>query len=209
MLNYRNANEVWVDTAKHLANPPRGIRFAQWPTFSEYTGGMRPGELTLLCAPTGAGKTQLLSCMSFQLCAQRIPHFVAPVETGDVDFLARIASINDELIRHRIELNNGDAIDPEVVNMLGDYFKTTRYLDYLFLATHDNRVEVHEIINQLKFVHQEHGCQVALLDNLNFFLPISSAAEERSEMDRALHEFVMLVKKLPRRVDHAPQENGW
>jgi hypothetical protein len=58
-------------------------------------------------------------------------------------------------------------------------------------------VKVEEMVNLLKFMHQENGCKVALLDNLNFFLDVVSSQMEKAEMDSAIHEFVMLVKKIP------------
>jgi hypothetical protein len=67
----------------------------------------------------------------------------------------------------------------------------------LFISPHDNRVPVDEMIATLMFMCQEKKCQVALLDNLNFFLDVVSSQMEKAEMDNAIHEFVMLVKKIP------------
>lgn len=195
MLNYRSGSEVWKDTTRLLISPPRGLACPWWPKFNEYLGGLREHEITLLCAPTGAGKTQLLANLSVQLLAQSIPHFVAPVETGDTDFLARVASVLTAK-----DLNNGEAVDPAVVEGVSRGLLGDGVLEHVFISTHDNRVEIEEMLNLLKYMHQEHGTRVALLDNLNFFLKITSAQMERAEMDNAIHEFVMLVKKLPMHV---------
>jgi replicative DNA helicase len=190
-LPYRPLAEVWIDAATVLVDPPKGIPLPWWPTFTHYTGGLRPNELTLLCAPTGAGKTQLLANLSAQLLIQDVPHFVAPVETGDVDFVVRVISVLEGK-----DFNTGDRFSIEQIQAL-----TTKHEDLLkrnlFIATYDNRVDVREMINMLTFMHQEHGCQVALLDNLNFFLKVTSAQNERAEMDNAVHEFVMHGKKIP------------
>lgn len=191
-MKYRDGNEVWKDTSKALANPPRGILCPSWPRFNQFTGGMRPHELTLLCAPTGAGKTQLLANISVQLLQQGVPHFVAPVETGDCDYLARVASVISER-----DLNDGEKVDSTTLKTLGEGFARSGFLDRIFLATHDNRVDIHEMLNLLKFMVQEHQIKVALLDNLNFFLKVTSAQNERAEMDNAMHDFVMLVKHVP------------
>jgi len=192
MLDYRNAKEVWIDTARTLKFPPRGVSLPSWGKFNRYLGGLREHEVTLLCAPTGAGKTQLLANISVQLLAQRCPHFAAPVETGDVDFLARVASVVSGQ-----DMNSGDPVAEAKVNALTKTLSEEGFLDPLYLATYDNRVEIHEMINLLKYMHQEYRIKAALLDNLNFFLKVVSAQQERAEMDNAIHEFVMLVKKLP------------
>lgn len=192
MLNFRHASEVWTDTVSELANPPRGIQLPWWPKVSDYIGGLRPHELTLLCAPTGAGKTQFLANLSAQLLVSRTPHFVAPVETGDRDFLARVVSCLDGR-----DYNNGDPIAKETLVALSEKYGDLICRNSLFVSTYDNRVDIEEMLNLLKFMHQEYGVKVALLDNLNFFLNVVSSQLERAEMDNAVHEFVMLAKRLP------------
>lgn len=192
MLNYRNASEAWKDAASLLRNPPKGVPCPWWKKFNEYLGGLREHEITLLCAPTGAGKTQLLANISVQLLAQSVPHYVAPVETGDLDFLARVASVLSGE-----DYNTGDPVAPYKLEGLTQALCGDGLLKNLYLSTHDNRVEIGDMINTLKYMSQEYGIKVALLDNLNFFLKVVSSQQEKAEMDNAIHEFVMLVKKLP------------
>lgn len=155
-------------------------------------GGLRLHEFTLLCAPTGAGKTQLLANLSAQLLIQEVTHFVAPVETGDVDFLTRVMSTLCEK-----DLNTGDPWGDKFLTGLTNDFRGYLGSDRLLISTHDNRVQVEEMINTLKYMSQEYGAKVAILDNLNFFLKVVSSQMEKAEMDNAIHEFVILAKKIP------------
>lgn len=195
MLNYHSIAEVWQKTAQELLSPPIGTKLAWWPKFNQILGGLRPYELTLLCAPTGAGKTQLLANVSAQLALQKKPHFVAPVETGDSDFVARIVSCLE-----RRDLNTGEPVDGDLLVELTKKYSQTVFSTPILISKYDNRVDVDEMIATLKYMVSEYRCEVAILDNLNFFLKPVSSQMERAEMDSAIHEFVMFVKKLPMHV---------
>jgi replicative DNA helicase len=194
-MKYRRLSEVWVDAAQELAFPPRGLPLPWWPTFTRYIGGLRPHELTLVCAPTGAGKTQLLANLAAQVAIQNHAAFAAPVETGDIDFAARVISC----IEGR-DLNTGDPVSPETLKRITEKHADTVITRDLFIASYDNRVEIEEMVNVLKYMNQEYGVKVAILDNLNFFLKVVSSQMEKAEMDNAIHEFVILAKKLPMHV---------
>lgn len=190
-MKYLHVSEFWPTALEELLNPSQGVLFAQWPRFSAFMGGMRPNELTLLCAPTGAGKTAFLSCIAVQLAMQNAGQFIAPVETGHTDFLIRMISCMEahDFLAGRIP-------DVEHVSRVHKRAKETFLDKPIWFSTHDNRVDIGEMVNLIKFAHQE-GAQVAILDNLNFFLNVTSSTMERAEMDNAMHTFVMLVKKIP------------
>lgn len=191
-MNFKSLSELFPDAMKEVLDPPRGVPLPWYPKLSELIGGLRPHELTLLCAPTGAGKTQFLAGLSAQLCAMDIPHFVAPVETGDLDFVRRVTS---QLVRE--DLNQGERMPVESLQA-----KTAPVMPLikkapLYVADYQDRVDIGEMLTMLKFQVNANRIQVALLDNLNFFLKVTSSTMEKAEMDSAIHEFVILVKKLP------------
>lgn len=126
--------------------------------------------------------------------AQDVPTFVAPVETGDIDFLARVLSVASGL-----ELNQSDAITPE---KLKEAYQAgaNRIVDSpLLIANYNNRVDIEELIGVLQIMSAK-GVKVALLDNLNFFLKITSSTMERAVLDEAIHALVMFVKQYPMHV---------
>lgn len=191
-MKYHKASELFIDAMEAVCKPPQGVELQWWPQFTNMIGGLRPNELTLLCAPTGAGKTTLLGQLSAQLCVQNVPHFVAPVETGDQDFVVRVTSA-----LAGVDLNNGDPVREVALARVTNLAAGVIAKAPLYVATHDNRVSVDTMIKELTYMHQKHGIRVALLDNLNFFLDVVSAQMEKAEMDRAIHEFVMLAKRIP------------
>jgi twinkle protein len=161
------------------------------PTLTHYLNGLRPNELTLFCAPTGSGKTALLATIASQVARQGIPTFVAPVETGDIDFLARVVSSASEM-----ELNCAEAVTEETIKRAHAKGGCDLYDAPLIISNYDNRVNIDELIAVLTVMVSK-KVKLALLDNLNFFLEISSAENERLVMDDAVHKLAIFCKNNP------------
>lgn len=191
-MQYQRADALYPLAMKELRHPPRGAALPWMPKMTHYLGGLRPHEVTLLCAPTGTGKTELLATIAAQLGLAGIPTFAAPVETGGVDFMSRvIATVAKKNVNH------GVAVDPDQLQEIEQNHAAKICAQPLFIANYDNRVQVREIQNVLEFAHAQDGVQVALLDNLNFFLEIQRASDAILEMDHAIHELVMFSKRIP------------
>lgn len=191
ILNTASGLEVFSQSADQIMNPPQGVQLNRWTKFNEFTGGLRAHELTIFCGNTGAGKTQALACIATQLLEQDEKFFVASVETGATDFGIRMLSVLAGK-----DLNTGARHE-------GGVFKNAlqSHLDRLernaFFSTHDNRVDVVDMVETLKMMHEINGVKIAILDNLNFFLKVSKAADINLAYDEAIHNFVMTVKKIP------------
>lgn len=183
---------VVEESLKLAISPPQGVRLPWWPELSEALGGLRAHELTLITAPTGAGKTQLNACISTQLLQLGIPQFIASVETGRHDYFLRMASA---LMSY--DFNTGDPVPIEMCSKFIERHKDALKNDNAWFAKYEDRVDADEMIGVLKREVEEHRVQVAVLDNLNFFLKVLSLHMEKAEMDSAIHRFVMLVKRLP------------
>lgn len=202
---------VWPHATYELTNPPPSFQVTSWPMFSELTGGFRMREFTILCGATGVGKTSLLANLSANFICQKIPHFVASVETGDEDFTRRVASVLLD-----VDINDGRVYPKEKVKEWEDSIKTLMDNDILQLSSIDNRMPSFLMLQKLKYAHDELGCKIALLDNLNFFLEVKTSSESIIEMDRVVHDLIMFVKKTemhvvmvmhPKKTDHGRVES--
>lgn len=192
-MQFRPAKTVWLDSQIKLVQPPCGIPLPWWPKLTSAFMGIRPHEFTLLCAPTGAGKTTFLSQLSAQLFDAKIAQFVAPVETGDTDYMIRVLSTLEQRW-----LKGMTPIRPEFLEAITRKYNDSLDADTLHISTHDARVEVEEMVNTLSHMHIDYGIKIAMLDNLNFFLKPTSQQHALMEMDNAIHSFVMLaLRKLP------------
>lgn len=183
--------ELFIDAAASVLSPYPSVKLPDWGYFNEMTGGLRSKEYTVVCGPTGSGKTTWLANLSMQLLLKRVPHFVASVETGPIDFICRVMSAFA-----RFDMNTGDPVPLEKVRKLKSDYENIFDSNDLMLSLYENRIPLEFLLRDLEKAHHDHGCKVALLDNLNFFLEITSANEERNEMDRTTHEMIMFCKKI-------------
>lgn len=191
-MQYAPISDLVEKALSEILSPVEGIMIPTMPKLSLFLGGLRPHEVTILCAGTGAGKTSLLASIAAELVKQGIPTMVAPVETGDTDFTTRVISALAER-----DLNDGL---PKTVEELGPGIH--KILDTLrdaplYITNYDNRVEIEELKSVLEFASNRDGVRVVMLDNLNFFLKVTSSTMEKAEMDSAIHELVMFAKRFP------------
>jgi twinkle protein len=190
MLNIQGGFEVFQSASLEIVNPPKGYMINAWPLFSQYTGGLRLHEFTIFCGATGSGKTQFLANLVCHLTKQKVKCFIASVETGQNDFARRMMSAAG-----RTDFNSGHAMPME------KFSPTIRanehMLEHTIFSTHDNRIDVLEMVQTLQYLNEKKGVEVAVLDNLNFFLKPTKASDTLIEMDEAVHAFVMLAKKIP------------
>ena len=186
-------SEALTQSLEEILMPAESVRLHEFPQFSDLTGGFRPKEFTILCGSTGTGKTTLLANWSDALITQEIPHFVASVETGRHDFVRRIISA-----RIGRDWNTGDAVPiSEIKAVLNELEIARLQRSRLYLSLYENRFTVEQLIHDIQYMVETHGIKVAFIDNLNFFMEVTSANQAVVEMDRVIHELIIFCKKSP------------
>lgn len=187
---YESAADSLAQSFTDILTPPESVKMRDFEKFSFLTGGFRPKEFTILCGSTGSGKTTLLANWSNALISEKIPHFVASVETGRHDFIRRIISA-----RVCEDWNTGDPIPIERVKRSFGEAEIDRLKSApMYLSLYENRFSVEQLISDIKFMIENHGIKVAMIDNLNFFLEVTKAADQIVEMDRVIHELIIFCK---------------
>ena len=190
---YEHVSSALGDSIAEILRPEPSVKLLDFPKFSHLTGGFRPKEFTILCGATGSGKTTLLANWSNSLVGQEIPHFVASVETGRHDFIRRIISA-----RMQRDWNTGDVIPIEEVKAALNELEIERLKRArLFLSLYENRFSIEQLIHDLNYMVEHHGVQVAFIDNLNFFMEVTSSQQAVVEMDRVIHELIIFCKRAP------------
>jgi len=191
--NVVGASELISDLTEMLTKPLESVQISDLKNLNKCIGGLRPREFTILCGATGVGKTTLCANISMALFNKDVPQYVFSVETGDVDYLARMASVKFDY-----DLNDGRVYEPSElmkINYLGfvNKLKTSKSL---YLGKYDNRISVEQIMSDIYVGVVKHGIKVAIIDNLNFLMEVTRAADQIVEMDRVIHELIIFCKQV-------------
>lgn len=189
----KDSSQLYPDAMEELLKPYPSTNIETMPKFTNITGGFRPFEYSILCGATGVGKTTLLANLSSSLSRQGVPHFVASVETGPTDFIKRCLSVAVNR-----DINRGDPISIEEAKRIhinhSQYYTTN---PTLHLSLYDNRCEMRKLLNDIAWHVENKGIKVAMIDNINFFMEITSAQNQIIEMDRVIHEGIIFCKQVP------------
>lgn len=186
-----NMRDVMLRAVEELAVPYPAIKLPRWKIFNDIVGGFRMKEYSILCAPTGSGKTEWLANVSDQLIEQDVNHFVMSVETGETDFCKRVIGV-----RASRDLNHGDAISTHEIAEI--HAKHEKHLgsSSLWLGLYDNRIPVEQLKYDIEYMRFNHDCKIVFLDNLNFFMEPKAGNEQILEMDRVTHELIVFCKRV-------------
>lgn len=187
-MNMKDAVPYLVD---YLCNPPESIKIPGMNLFNECVGGFRSSEYTILCGSTGSGKTSWLSQLSAGLLEAKVKHFVMSVENGHLDYLARVVSV---LVNE--DLNTGDPVPKEKILRIGANLYEQLFTDYIKFSTYDNRIPLEQLVRDLEWA-VANECKIVFIDNLNFFMEVTSEKSAVYEMDRVTHELVIFCKRNP------------
>lgn len=186
-----NQREVYLAARQELARPYPAIQLASWPDWNRAVGGFRTREFSILCGQTGSGKTTFLANLSAQLLLQGTRHFVMSVETGHTDFMKRVLSA-----LHGVDLNTGEAVPAGMLQAIHDRYAEALEADTIEFSLYDNRVSVEQLMADVRHMVDKRGCKIAMLDNLNFFMEVTSASNQLIEMDRVVHELIIFCKQV-------------
>lgn len=188
---FESNREVYSRAAQELLVPFPSVELKSFPKLSKITGGFRPREFSILCGATGIGKTTLLANLSRSLILDRVPHFVASVETGRTDFFKRVmASLSGE------DWNLGDAIPLEKLKAF--HLEHSKWLreEIFYLSLYENRFSVETLMSDIAWMVRNKAVKIAMIDNLNFFMDVRRSADQVIEMDRVIHELIIFCKQV-------------
>lgn len=183
--------DFYFKAKEQLLNPKPGVSII-WDIMMKIMNGIRPNEFTIFCGPTGAGKTMFLANLASHLSQSGAVTFVAPVETGAEDFIHKMLSITAQR-----EVNTADGVPLSELDGIEKAYEDIFYSQKIIFTPYESRVNHWRIICDLYNAHYKYNATVALIDNLNFMMDVTSAQNQLVEMDKVVHDLVVFTKLVP------------
>lgn len=190
-MNYEKLSTAYIDACREMLVIQPGPQMHRWPRWNSYMRLQR-GQYTVFCGPTGSGKTQFLANLSAQLIETEIQQFVVSVETGRHDYVRRCM----EAISTR-RLTEFEPVPRSVLEMWHKEHGHLFAKDTMNVSLHESRVPVKNLIEEIDHQVQRYGCQVVVVDNLNYLLYIRRPQDAIHEMDEYTHALIEYTKKTP------------
>ena len=181
--------EEWVETLRE--KPAEAIVFTGLPTLDMRMGGMGRGELVVLAARPGVGKTALVSQIAVYNADRGRPGLVISIEMTGAELANRIlcgeAGVDNKTIR-------SGRIKPEEIDRMSEAAIELRRTPVLVWEA--ARVTLPQVIARAKLAKMTHGIQWVAIDYLGLIRQSGQRIERREHIGECTRGLKALAKEL-------------
>ena len=161
----------------------------QWNGFNNKLGGIRQGELVLLTAGTGIGKSQV--------CREITHHLVS--RKHKVGYIALEESVKRS-VRGIVSVGLNQLIHlPEVREKISDekiLEQWNKVKDYICFFDHFGSADSSELMNRIRYMVQSLDCKTIILDHISIVVSGIGEGDERRLIDNTMTQLRKLVEEL-------------
>src|SRR5277367_6178971 len=147
----------------------------------KYIQGIRRGELTIITADTGAGKTTFCTQLMVNLAMQSIPVWINSWEMKPAVIMRKLASI---VLRRPMKYVNFNSHENEQFDEWA-----TRYKVYINLNTIGTSIDA--LAKQL-LAAKSLGIEIVMLDHLDYLVQVKS----KEQLHEAIYETIKILHEL-------------
>lgn len=177
------ASEISLDTI--LEPRPEGIYVNDFPKLMHKIHGFRTRELVLLTAPSGVGKSTVLSIFAESF-----------VESGEKIGMIYLEETNKEtmqrLIAAKLKVSylkfKDKPLDCASIEEIKAAYDDIVNNDKLVMLGHFGSLPVSELMGKIKHMHLVEGCKYILLDHLSMVISGMETENERKQLDIVMTE---------------------
>lgn len=162
-----------------------GIQVNCFPKLNEMMGGFRTGELTIVTASSGAGKTTSLSKIADDIVDQNEKVGMIYLEEPIKKTLQRIVASRLKVSYKEFKKNPlACATEQEIQSVYNDLKDKSRVV----FLDHFGSMPITELMAKVKHLYFVENCRYILLDHLSMVISGSDVKDERKEIDIVMTE---------------------
>jgi replicative DNA helicase len=164
---------------------------SQYDELNGMTHGWRKGEITVIGARPGMGKTSLFANIIADAAVRNnVPTVIFDLENSKRLYVCRLAAVIENSQFHEI-YKNKQKVNPETIDLLK---AAPVYID-------DHNYSISELIYRIRRIKQEKGVELVLIDNLQMIMP--GKENERNYRERQIGIIIQELKKAARELNIA------
>ena len=161
----------------------------QWNGLNEKLNGIRPGELNLLCAGSGTGKSQVCRELAYHLISNKHKVGYIALEESVKRSIRGIVSIPLNKLLHV----------PEVRKTISDEDIVTEWnkiKDYICFYDHFGSTSSDDLMNKIRYMVKGLDCKIIFLDHISIVISGLETNDERRLIDVTMTQLRKLCEEL-------------
>lgn len=174
-----------IDFEDIIAPPPEGVIVHQFPKLMELTSGFHKRVLTLVTAPSGAGKTTGVSIISNEIEASGHKLGMIYLEEQTKETAQRLMAEKLKINYLKFKREPLRYASREKLRQIYDELSNS---GDVLLLDHFGSLPIQELMDRVKYLHLVEGCDYIILDHLSMVISGNEVTDERKELDIVMTE---------------------
>lgn len=163
---------------------------SQYEKLNQKTYGIRFGEIVLVTAGTGSGKTQVLREWKYHLLMKTMENIMdISLEEDTGDTVGGLMALH---ANKRIMLPDVNIPEAEEKRIHDELFGSKRF----FALDHEGSVEDDSLLDKIEYAATVEGCRIVFLDHITIAVSDCAAGSENLSMDKFMNRLLKMVKRL-------------
>ena len=160
-----------------------------WNGFNEKLGGIRKGELVLLTAGSGTGKSQVCREITRDLINKKHKVGYIALEESVKRSLKGLVSVGLNKLIHLPEVKK-EISEEEIVS------EWNKIKDYVCFYDHFGSSDTEDLLNRIRYMVQSLECDVIVLDHISIVISGLADGDERRLIDNTMTNLRKLVEEV-------------
>jgi len=161
----------------------------QWNGFNQKLGGIRKGELVLLTAGSGTGKSQVCREIAYHLINQKEKVGYIALEESVKRSVRGIVSVGLNQLIHLPEVKE-KLTEEEIIN------EWNNIKDYICFYDHFGSSDTEDLMNRIRYMVQSLDCKTIILDHISIVISGLADGDERRLIDNTMTNLRKLVEEV-------------